>query len=75
MYTFTVKYTCKYQLKFDDNYKWSSCGKCFNAKTGRSIKQIIQGGSIGYKIKGKFYTLTYLRTQLEKIPKKEYCPF
>lgn len=75
MYTFSITYTCKYQLAFDSNYKWSTCGKCFNAKTGRLIKQVMKGGSIGYVIKGKFYTLKFLRKQLELIPKDDYCPF
>ncbi len=74
MHTFTITYTCKYQLSFDNNYKWSTCGKCFNSKTGRMIKQIMKGGSIGYVIKGKFYTLKFLRTKLVKI-EKDYCPF
>ena len=75
MYTFTVNYTCKYQLSFAANYKWSTCGKCFNAKTGRLIKQVMQVGSIGYKIGGKFCSLRTLRKQLQKIPTKEKLPF
>ena len=74
MYTFSIDYTCKYQLSFATNYKWSTCGKCYNAKTGRLIKQIMKGGSIGYIIMGKFYTLKYLRSKLIKIEVVEY-PF
>ena len=68
MNSISVNYTCKYQLKFSDNYKWTKCGKCFNFKTGRQIKQVYNNGCIGYSINGKFYSLKYLRTQLEKIP-------
>jgi hypothetical protein len=75
MYTFSIDYTCKYQLSFADNYKWSTCGKCYNAKTGRLIKQVIKGGCIGYVIQGKFYSLKKLRTKLELIPTKDDCPF
>ena len=74
MYTITVNYTCKYQLVFATNYKWTTCGKCYNDKSGRFIKQIMKGGSIGYVIKGKFYTLKYLRGKLVKI-EKEKTPF
>jgi len=35
----------------------------------------MKGGSIGYVIKGKFYTLKFLRDKLELIPTKDYCPF
>ena len=75
MYSFSITYTCKYQLSFATNYKWSTCGKCYNAKTGRLIKQVYRGGSIGYVIDGKFKTLKYLRGNLELIPKKEQLPF
>jgi len=64
---FSINYTCKYQLSFANEYKWSICGKCYNSKTGRLIKQIMKGGSIGYVIRGKFYTIKKLRTQLESI--------
>ena len=35
----------------------------------------MNGGSIGYCINGKFYSLKKLRNYIEKIPKKDYCPF
>jgi hypothetical protein len=74
MITVSINYTCKYRLKFANNYAWTNCGKCVNLKTNRLIKQVYKSGSIGYVIKGKFYTLKKLRTQLEKIPKNE-SPF
>ena len=75
MITITVNYTCKYRLSFDNNYVWTICGKCYNTKTSRLIKQVYNSGCIGYSIKGKFYSLKYLKTKLELIPKKEYVPF
>ena len=74
-YTFTVTYSCKYQLSFATNYKWSACGKCFNAKTGRLIKQVMKGSSIGYIINSKFYTAKTLRSKLELIPRRVEMPF
>lgn len=35
----------------------------------------MKGGSIGYVIKGKFYSLNKLRDNLELITKKEKLPF
>jgi hypothetical protein len=75
MITVSINYTCKYRLNFADNYVWTTCGKCVNLKTNRQIKQVYKSGSIGYVIKGKFYTLKKLRESLEKIPTKEYMPF
>lgn len=40
----TVKYLCKYRLKFAPNYVFSA-DKCFNAKTNREIKQVYNGGN------------------------------
>lgn len=72
--TISVTYALKWQLKFAHQYKWSKCGKLFNSKTGRQLKKVINGGSIGYWIESKFYTLDNLREHLEFIPKQE-CPF
>ena len=70
----TIKYPCKYRLSFAQNYVFSG-DKCFNSKTNREIKQVYNNGSIGFNICGKFYSLKKLKPYLEKIPKKEHCPF
>jgi hypothetical protein len=67
MSSISINYTLIYQLKFAVNYQWTKCGKCFNTKTGKQIKQVYNNGCIGYNIKGKFKSLKYLRTQLERI--------
>jgi hypothetical protein len=69
MVVITVHYTCKYQIKFAPEYKFTLCGLCYNSKSGRLIKQVLKNSCIGYIIQGKFKSLTYLRTKLEKIPK------
>jgi len=70
----SITYTIKYELSFSSNYVWLNNNQCYNLKTGRTIKQTIVGGSIGYIINGKFKSLTYLRKYLVK-PKKYVCPF
>ena len=75
MITISVNYTCKYRLNFAHHYVWTNCKKCYNLKTGRFIKQVYKSGCIGYIINGKFHSLTNLRKQLEKIPKKEFLCF
>lgn len=70
----TVEYREKYQLSFATHYKWTECGKCFNTKTGRRIKQVYNNGCLGYNIRGRFYSLTFLRTKIEKITKHK-TPF
>ena len=75
MQTISITYTLVWQINFATNYKFSKCKKLFNCKTNKEIKQIMNGGSIGYCINGKFYSLKKLRNYIEKIPKKDYCPF
>lgn len=74
MNTISATYTLSYELTFAPQYKWTKCGKCFNTKTGRQVKQTYVCGSIGYCVLGKFHSLTYLRKYISKI-KKENTPF
>lgn len=74
MITISSTYDLKWQLSFANEYKFSSCGKCFNTKRGKEIKRVLVGYSIGFCIKGKFYTLNKLRNNLEKIQENK-CPF
>ena len=61
-------------LKFAKNYVFSG-KRCFNSQTQREIKQVYNNGSIGYNINGKFKSLTFLKTQIELIPKEDDLPF
>lgn len=74
MHTFTVTYAIKYVIDFADYYAFNHHKELYNLQTGRRIKKVMQGRSIGYNIKGKFYSLTRLRKHLVK-PKVEDCPF
>ena len=67
----TVTYKCKYRLSFSKNYVFTICGKCYNLKSGRFIKQVYKNGMIGYMINRKFYSLKKLKTYLQKIPNKQ----
>lgn len=74
MGSFTVSYDSKWQLDFAPNYQFTSCGKCFNVKTGRQLKMVVKGTCRGFNIFGKFYSLETLRKHLEKI-EEPICPF
>jgi hypothetical protein len=67
-------HTLIWELDFAPEYKWTKCGKCFNTKTGRQLKQVYQKRSIGFCIRSKFIPLTRLREHLKKI-EKEHIPF
>ena len=70
----SITYTVKYEIDFASNYKFTTCGLCINTKTSRLIKKVYKNGSIGYSIKGRFYSLTKLRKHLVK-PVILKCPF
>lgn len=75
MTTISITYATYFRLSFAHNYEWTKNGKCFNVNTKREIKQVLNNRCFGYNIKGKFFSLKYLRTKLEKIPIKENPPF
>lgn len=73
----SINYITKWQIKGNENYKWTTCKKLVNTKTNREIKKTIFGNSkeAGYYINGKFVKCSELVDMLEKIKVKEYCPF
>lgn len=71
----TLTFSCKWTLDFDRDFVFlEQHNFLVNTKTGKILKQVVKGGSIGYVIKGKFYSLTRLRQSLVKIEKQD-CPF
>ncbi len=74
MNTVSVNYSYNYVICFAPEYKFTICKKCINSKRGKEIKQVRVGGSIGYNINGKFYSLSKLRKYLVK-SKIERLPF
>lgn len=75
MIRITLNFTCKYRVNFAPHYVFTTDPKMLvNTKSGKVIHQTIKGGSIGYIIDGKFYSLTKLREHLEQI-QTEKLPF
>jgi hypothetical protein len=72
--TISIRYALKWRVKFAHKYQWSECGKLFNVSRSRMKRKVVNGGSIGYWIGRKFYTLPELRKHLELIP-REKLPF
>lgn len=72
----SLTFTCKWTIKNNENYVFTENPKMLvNLKTRKIINQISKGGSIGYIINSKFYTLTKLKLMLIKIKEKEKLPF
>lgn len=74
MHTISIRYALIWQVKNAEHYKVSKCGKVFNCMSGKCLKRTVNGGSIGYWLQGKFYTLQRLRQLLERINSDDY-PF
>ena len=74
MNSFSVSYAIKYEIDFAPHYVFNQHKECYNLQTGRRIKKVVQGRSIGYNIQGKFYSLTKLKRHLIK-PQKHDKPF
>jgi hypothetical protein len=72
--TISKNYNFIWQLDFAPNYQFTKCKKLFNLKTSREIKKTLTSMTIGYYIKGKFYSLNKLRNHIVKI-EKTICPF
>jgi len=58
----------------DTNYYFTKDGRCFNVKSCREIRRILNGGSKGFVINGKFESLERIRPMLKKVETIE-CPF
>ena len=66
----TLVFSCKWMLDFDSDFVFVEHHNFLvNKKSGKILKQITKGGSIGYVLKGKFYTLAKLKMHLVKITK------
>ena len=60
MITISNTYNLKWVINFAPEYQFTECGKCINTKRGKEVKRVLIGYSVGYCIKGKFYTLSKL---------------
>jgi len=71
-----IKIKIKYVIKNNEHYVFGVDNNLYNLRTNRKIKQVRNGGSIGYIISNKFYSCTYLKENkmLIKPPKIE-MPF
>lgn len=73
-YNISENYAVFWQLDFDDKYQFTKDGVCINSKTGNIIKRVLKDRCVGYRINGKFMSLTKLRKYLIKV-KEPKCPF
>lgn len=67
-------YSVEWCMKKYPNYAITKNGIVVNLPTGKILKRTLKGYTIGYYIQGRFYSLSKLRTMLEKIPADD-CPF
>jgi len=67
-------YHLKWQIKFATNYKITTCKKIINTKSGRILKKVLNGYSLGYWIGKKFIPISEMNKYCEHIEIIN-CPF
>lgn len=71
----SVSYALVWQFKDYQHLQITRCRKVINTKTGRILKQCLNGGSVGYWLDSKtFVTKNNLNKKIIKITKSN-CPF
>ena len=55
-----------------EGYGFGNDKKCYNTKRCKSIKQVMNNGTIGYKFHGKFYSLKKIKPLLYKPEKPKW---
>lgn len=48
--------------------------KLFNVKRGKEVKKVLNGYTLGYNLRGKFYSMQMIKELVEPI-EKIICPF
>lgn len=70
----TSSYHLKYQLKGIPGYAFADNKKLYNLQRQTEVKKTLIGYTVGFWIKGKFYSLKALKPLLEKYQEDD-CPF
>lgn len=68
MHTVSIKYDLKWQFKNATHYKMTPCRKIVNTRTGRILKCVLNGGSIGWWIGKDFIPKSKVNESIELIP-------
>lgn len=73
----SINYTAKWQIKNNTSYKWTTCKKLVNTKTGKEVAKTKFGNSnkAGYYIDAIFVKCEDLKDLIELIPKNSELPF
>lgn len=74
MQSVSIKYSLKWRFKNQPQYAVTECKKVVNMRNNRLLKQVLNGGSIGYWIGGKFVAISKINGMVELI-KEEKLPF
>ena len=71
----SISYSLKWQVKENTNYKVTICKKVVNTHRNKLVKCVLNGGSIGWWIGGKFIAKSKMNQHLELIPNLDKLPF
>lgn len=74
MQSVSIRYSLKWRFKKYPQYAVTECKMVVNMRNNRLLKQVLNGGSIGYWIGGKFVAISKINGMVELI-KEEKAPF
>jgi len=74
MNTISINYTLIWQFKESPIYQMTRCKKVININRGKIVKCVLNGGSVGGWIAGKFIPKSKINDKVDLIPKTK-CPF
>jgi hypothetical protein len=76
MLTITISntYLLRWSIKGYPDYAITTCKKVVHKKKAKLVKQVLNNGTLGYKLNGKFLSLKEIN-KLCEIIKVSSCPF
>ena len=73
MICISSNYDSKWQIVGMPEYQFAK-KRLFNVKRGKEVKRVLKGYTIGYNLRGKFYSINSIKKMVEKVTKED-CPF
>ena len=73
MISITINYECKWQVKDMPEYQFAK-KKLFNAQRGKEVKKVLKGYTVGYNLRGKFYSMKAIKKMIAQVEEIN-CPF
>ena len=75
MFKYQINIVPKWVIECHPLYFFSEEKKLYNINTGKEVKPVLKGYTIGYNLNGKFYSRKQLKPLIKKYSEPEKLPF